>query len=221
MIGWWSRARAFLLGEPERAPEPPLDQAPPPIFGPDGWAVHPLVLRVPSRSGWYYKKLSTKSGLPAGITAHFTSTAAGTAMAMAIRRRDQERSSFKKPPGSWHFTVPQAGQIIQQLSLRQGGFHAGSKTARRLPIGWANFVTCGIEIEGYGDHFTEHQVDLACWLWRAIVKHCAIGRPNAMHQHSWIDPTRKTDPGPIWMENHAHRVLAAAFDDGPQLGLVA
>lgn len=213
-IGWWARAREALLGVTERGPEPKLDLAPPPIFGPDGWAVDPRVVQVRSRRGWYYSSLATKSGLPKGITWHFTSTAAGTAMAMAVRRRDLERKSFEHPPGSWNFTIPQAGQIIQQLSLRQGAFHAGSPTARKLPIGWANHVTCGIELEGYGDHFTEHQIDLACWLTRAIVRHCGIERANALYQHSWIDPTRKTDPGPEFIHKHSERVLDFAFAPG-------
>lgn len=200
----------------ERAEEPPLVVRP--DFDADGWAINrDFVTVIPSRAGWYYKKLSTKSGLPEGITWHFTSTGANTAHAMAYRRRDHERKEFADPdtgkmPGSWGFTIARSGQIIQQLSLRQGGFHAGSQTAKKLPIGWANHVTTSIELEGYGKDFPEAQVLSACWLARALVHHCNIQRPNATYEHSKIDPTRKTDPGPVWMEHHMPRVMTHAFE---------
>lgn len=204
--------RGYFDRRTERGEEPPLDLEPP-LFDADGWSTAPgRVLIIKSRPGWYYKRLATKSGLPIGIVAHFTSTGSGAAYAMAARRRDLERSSFEKPPGSWHFTVTKAGQVIQQLSLKQGGFHAGSPTARKLPIGWANHVTCGIELEGHGDAFPEKQVEAAAWLWRAIVRHCGIKREHAMYEHSWIDPTRKTDPGILFMTQYAPRILDHAFD---------
>lgn len=211
---WFERVRDLFVPVPERGPEPKVEPAEATApFDSQGWSTDPvLVTCVPSRPGWYYKTLSTPSGLPTGITCHFTSTGPGTAMAMAKRRRDLERSSFNpKPPGSWHFTVAQDGTIIQQLSLRQGGFHAGSPTAKKLPIGWANHVTCGIELEGHGDRFSELQIVAACWLWCAITKHCGIKREHAMYEHSKIDPTRKTDPGPVWMNQHAKRVLDACL----------
>jgi hypothetical protein len=212
----WSfldRLRDVLLTQ-ERGVEPPLEIVPPePLFDAAGWATDPRVLKIPSRRGWYYSKLSTPTGLPLGITAHFTATGAGTALGMARRRRDLERSSFPDPkPGSWSFTVAQDGMIIQQLSLRQGGFHAGSKTAKKLPIGWANHVTASIELEGHGKAFPEKQVESSCWLWRAIVQHCDIKREHAMFEHSWIDSGRKTDPGILFMTKHAPRVLDFSFE---------
>lgn len=216
MSGWWARARAFLLGDQERAPEPPF---PSKAFDDQGW-LQPnyctvSVNVIPSRAGWYYRKLDTKSGWPTGIVAHYTATDPGTAIPMAERRRDHERKEFADEhghmPGSWHFTVAQSGLVIQQLSIRQGAFHAGSPTARRTPVGWANHTCVGIELEGHGDSFTDLQVKASCWLWSAIVERSGIERAHAMIGHSWIDPTRRHDPGPVWTERHAARVLEAAF----------
>jgi len=211
---WLDRLREYYLGALERAPEPPLVApiAPEPaVFDDAGWAADSRVLRVPSRRSWYYSRLDTPNGLPLGITAHYTATDPGTAMGMAVRRRDHDRKEFDPPPGSWHFTVPQSGQVIQQLSIRQGAFHAGSKTARKLPIGWANHVTLGIELEGYGTKFSEHQIEMASWLWRAIIRHAHILREHAMYQHSWIDPGRRRDPGEVFMTQHAPKILDHAY----------
>ena len=212
-MSWLFNIFKRLFLEYERAPEPTLEIVPfVPFFDSEGWATDSRVVKVPSRKSWCYSKLSTKSGLPDGITMHFTSTAAGTAMNMAVRRRDHDRKEFEpKPPGSWHFTAAQNGVIIQQLSLQRGAFHAGSKTAIKLPIGWANFVTCGIELEGFGDAFSEAQIESLCWLYRGIVTHCGIKRENAMFEHSKIDSGRKTDPGELFMSRYSQRVLDYAF----------
>jgi N-acetyl-anhydromuramyl-L-alanine amidase AmpD len=208
----WLQQVFALFREVERAPEPPLELVPlTPVFDSQGWATTDRFIRIPSQPGWYYKKLNTKSGLPLGIVAHYTATAPGTAMQMAVRRRDRERSSFDPQPGSWHFTVAQDGTVIQQLSLRQGAFHAGSSTAKKLPIGWANHVTVGIELEGHGDKFTKEQFDSACWLWRAIVVHCGIKREDTMYEHAKIDPTRRNDPGKLWMGTYAPDLLNYVF----------
>ena len=224
---WWRIWRR----EVERAAEPPLVID---VFDSDGWLVMPardaprpgMVTIIPSRAGWYYRKLKTKDGWPDGIVGHYTATGAGTAIPMAERRRDHERSEFKDDkghmPGSWHFTVSLQGMVIQQLSIRQGAFHAGSETARKTPVGWANHTCVGIELEGHGDRFTEPQIESACWLWRGIVQRSGIvERAHAMIQHSWIDPTRRRDPGEVFMARYAPRILAAAFEEPPELGLAA
>lgn len=203
--------RSFFK-EAERGPEPHPGLIPPePIFDSQGWCTDPRVIRVASRPGWFYKKLDTKDGLPRGITWHFTSTAAGTIMNMARRRRDTDRKEFKDPPGSWHFSVGQNGDIIQQISIRSGAFHAGSPTAKKTAVGWANHTTVSIELEGFGDKFSEAQIESACWLTKHLVEHCQIQIENAMFEHSKIDPTRKTDPGPVFLRDCKPRILAFAF----------
>lgn len=231
---FWDALRS--TSRTERAPEPPtevseLDMVPlapvviaspedalptPSTIDQKGWINHANVIVIPSRRSWYYAKLDTSNGLPKGIVAHYTATNSGTAMNMAVRRRDHDRTEWPpgERPGSWHFTVPQKGPIIQQLSIRQGAFHAGSPTARRLPIGWANHVALGIELEGHGDVFTPHQIGMAKWLWREIIKHCLIPRQHAMSEHSWIDPDRRRDPGSYFMSAFAPSILDHAYTSG-------
>lgn len=199
----------------ERSPEPEFEEdSPDLVFHKDGWAIGERVIRIPSRKGWYYRALRTKSGLPDGIVHHFTAVDADhqTNRRMAIRRRDRTRKSFlPRKPGSWHFSVADTGEIIQQLPLRRGAFHAGSGSARRLPYGWANFVAASIEWGGYGTRWPEAMIESGIWLFCGLVKFCKIPEENAFSKHSWIDPGRKDDPGLLFVDQVEPRLRLAAY----------
>jgi N-acetyl-anhydromuramyl-L-alanine amidase AmpD len=72
-------------------------------------------------------------------------------------------------------------------------------------------ATVGIELVGFGKVFTTAQVNTAARVWRALVSHYAIPRDLAMITHESIDPTRRDDPGPVWMGQHAANVLDFAY----------
>jgi len=49
-------------------------------------------------------------------------------------------------------------------------------------------------------------------VWRMLVQTYAIQRQFAMLEHSKIDPTRRDDPGPVWVSQYAAGVLDAAYE---------
>lgn len=170
---------------------------------------------------WHYASLRTPKSEPGGIVWHYSATNPGTAMNMA-RRRVQPWHEFARewrlhektpvPQNSWHLSIEDDGRIIQMAPLKVGCWHAGSNTAKSIPgLGWANYTTVGIELIGYGKVFPEQQVRAACRVARAIVDAYGIDKRFAMVTHQSIDPSRRSDPGPVWMKNHAERVLAYAF----------
>lgn len=59
--------------------------------------------------------------------------------------------------------------------------------------------------------FTEAQADSSARAMRALVRAYDIRRDQCTWTHQKIDPTRKTDPGPVWVEDHLPDVLDHAF----------
>jgi N-acetyl-anhydromuramyl-L-alanine amidase AmpD len=60
--------------------------------------------------------------------------------------------------------------------------------------------------------FTDEQVRAAAMVARAIVQWVpGIPREACAWTHYQVDPTRKTDPGPVWVEKHLPAVLDEAF----------
>lgn len=173
-----------------------------------GWLSGPDVVRMPIDPSWYYAKLST--GTPKAIVAHYTATDPGTGRNMA-RNRQRKRTKDDRA-ASWHVTIETDGTIIQMAPFTAGCWHAGSDTARKIPgVGWANNTSVGIELVGHGKSFPPEQVAAAARVWRALVATYSIPRELAMVTHRSIDPERRSDPGPVWMSEHAEWVLDEAY----------
>lgn len=172
------------------------------------WLVGLGVTRIEAHQSWFGGAMG--SGRPLGIVAHYTATGPGTAIAMARNRAHQILPGDRK--ASWHLTIETDGSIVAMVPLNRMAWHAGSPTARPVPgIGSANATCVGIELVGHGDAFPPAQVEAACAVWRALVRHYGIAREHAMITHQSIDPTWRSDPGPVWMREHAPVVLAAAY----------
>lgn len=160
---------------------------------------------------WRYAKLKTPKSRPLAIVAHYTATDPGTARNMARNRQRQIGPDDRN--ASWHVSIETDGSVIQMAPFTTGCWHAGGATAKPIAgIGPANRVSVGVELVGYGSSFPEAQVTAAAKLWRALVLTYQIPRALAMITHQSLDPTRKTDPGPVWIGEHADRVLDFAFD---------
>jgi len=170
------------------------------------WLVGPNVQRIETHDSWYGGAMA--SGKPLGIVAHYTATATGTAVNMAKRRARQFGQDPDDRLASWHITVETDGSIVVMIPLSRSAWHAGSSTAKPVPgLGNANANTVGIELVGFGKEFLPAQVTAASQVWRALIKHYGILREHAMITHQSIDPTRREDPGPLWMTQHAANVL--------------
>lgn len=189
---------------------------PAPLTGPDefrieaSWLVGPGVQRIDADPSWFGDPLD--GGAPRGIVAHFTDTAPGTAINMANRRARRFGVDPDDRLASWHITVETDGSIVVMIPLDHRAWHAGSPTAQPVPgLGSANAHTIGIELVGFGKVFTPAQVTTAAQVWRAIVRQYSIPRDFAMITHQSIDPTRRDDPGPVWMGTHAPGVLDFAY----------
>lgn len=180
-------------------------------IGVSGWlSPDPAVIVMPIHRSWYYPHLATATGRPAALVAHYTSTDPGTAINMAKNRAAPLTGSDRE--ASWHVSVEADGRIVQMAPFLVGCWHAGGPTSKPIPgVGAANRTAIGIELVGQGLVFPDAQVDAACRLWRALVAAYAIPRALAMITHQQLDPTRKTDPGPVWMGQHAARVLDYSY----------
>lgn len=203
--------------EPRPTPTVPVMQRAPELRIADGWIVAaPGVEAIPSHPSWYYAPLTKVRGIPVdvprAIVAHYTATAHGTARAMARNRAKPFRDGTDRP-ASWHLSIEGDGTIVQMAPLTAGCWHAGGKTSLPVPglgVG-ANYCSVGIELVGDGSVFPDEQVAAACRVWRAIVLTYGVIREHAMVQHSELDPTRKRDPGRLWMTKYAPIVLACAY----------
>lgn len=176
----------------------------------DSWLVGNGVNKIPADPSWFGGLLA--GGAPGGIVAHFTDTDPGTAVNMAKRRARHFGDDPDDRLASWHITIETDGSTVVMIPLDHIAWHAGSSTAVPVPgLGSANAHTIGIELVGYGKVFTEAQVRTAAQVWRALVRQYAIPRDYAMITHQSIDPTRRDDPGPVWMGQHAAAVLDFAY----------
>lgn len=177
-------------------------------IGEDHWLS--WATRIAIDSSWYGGVIN--GGSPRGVVAHFTDTDPGTAINMARRRQHPYGSDPDDRLASWHLTIETDGSVVQMIPLNRVAWHAGSSTARPVKgLGPANQCTIGVELVGYGKEFPAAQVDSARRVWRAIVRRYNVEREYAMLQHSVIDPTRRDDPGPVWMARYAETVLQEAY----------
>jgi hypothetical protein len=184
-----------------------------------GWLSGVGVEVVPIHRTRYYPHLATIDGLPRAIVAHYTATDHGTARAMAKRLvgpLDTQPVEVDGDPAdrqvSWHVSVEGDGTIVQMAPLLVGCWHAGGRTAKPIPgVGPANKTAIGIELVGHGDAFPAVQVEAARRVWRALVRAYSIPRGPAMVTHESLDPTRKKDPGEVFMSQHAPGVLEYAY----------
>src|SRR5205823_3681564 len=140
-------------------------------------------------------------------------------------RRQQPWSAFaanfrKSNPGkpvpqnSWHASIETDGPVIQMAPFTKGCWHVSSPTAKPIPgVGWGNRTAVGIELvnNDRGKTFPDAQVETAKHLWRALVRKYGIAIAHAMVTHQSIDPLRRTDPGVLFMKEHAPGILAYAY----------
>jgi hypothetical protein len=190
-------------------PPAPLDE----LAVSENWLVGPRVTRLAAHASWYGEPMTT--GQPLGIVAHYTSTGPGTAITMARRRARPFGQDPSDRKASWHVTIETDGSIIVMIPIHRIAWHAGSPTALQVPgIGNANANTVGIELVGDGKAFSAAQVIAAARVWRAVIQHYNIARRHAMITHASIDPTRREDPGPVWMTEHAEDILDFSYRPG-------
>lgn len=176
----------------------------------NGWLVGPGVTVMSADPSWYGGLLIGKK--PAGIVAHYTATDPGTAIAMAKRRSRRFGLDPDDRAASWHLSIEADGAVMQMVPLNHQAWHVGSPSAAPVPgVGWGNQTCIGIELVGWGKTFPLAQVAAARTVWRALVAHYGIAREHAMITHQSIDPSRRDDPGPVWMAEHAPGVLVFAY----------
>lgn len=212
LVEYWQRNHG--LDDDGKAGPVTLASILPPQTGPlrieSGWLVGPGVKRIAAHASWFGARM--KNGRPQGIVAHYTATDPGTAVSMANRRAQPFSSDPDNRMASWHVTVETDGLLVQMIAFDSVAWHAGSSTAKPVPgLGAANYTCVGIELVGHGDAFTAEQVEAALALWRVLVQTYGIAREHAMITHQSIDPTRREDPGPVWMQQYAPSVLEAAY----------
>jgi len=172
----------------------------------DGWLEGEGVVTMPSDPSWYYPRLSTPDGSPRAIVAHCSATNVGTGRTMA-RNRMRPREKTDRA-ASWHISV-EPHEIVQQAPLDVGCWHA---LGTIKGIGPANRTAVGIEMVGWEKGpWPESQIQHACRVWRAVVQSYGIKRQHALIPHAVLDPERRSDPGKLFMREHAHRVLDFAF----------
>lgn len=174
----------------------------------NGWLVGDGVTIIKAHPSWFGRPM----GDPKGVVCHVSATNHGTGINMAKNRarpfvRGEDRLS------SWHASVEADGALIQMVPFNVMAWHAGSSTAKPIPgLGSANHCTNGIELVGWEKGpFPEKQVIGYARLLRALRLKYGIKREHAMITHASIDPTRRSDPGAVWMRDHAERVLELAF----------
>jgi peptidoglycan hydrolase-like protein with peptidoglycan-binding domain len=177
----------------------------------DGWLCGPRIESWPIHNSWFGGNL--KSTTPKGVVCHVSATNPGAAINMAKRRQRVYGTDKNDRLTSWHLSVEADGSIVQMLPFTKAAWHAGSPTARAIPgIGHANYYTIGIELIGWEKGpFPQAQVEAYARALRAIVQAYGIPRQYAMITHSSIDPSRRTDPGGVWMREHAEAVLDTAY----------
>lgn len=171
-----------------------------------GWLEGEGVARMPIHTSWHYSKLSTPTGAPLAIVAHVSATNLGTGVAMAKNR--QRARTEKDRAASWHASVEE-NSIVQMASFEVGCWHAMNGIKG---VGSANRTSVGIEFVGWEKGpFPDGQILQGMRLWRALVQSYGIPRELALVPHAVIDPKRRSDPGKLFMREHAPRILDYAF----------
>ena len=213
-----ARARALLPSSLATGFQPAWEALPPLTVDADGWLVGDGVTIIKSHRSWQYPGLATKDGEPEAIVAHYTATDPGTAVGMA-KRRVQPWADFAAgyrrsypgkpvPQNSWHVSAEANGALVQMASFKVGCWHAVGSIKG---VGAANRTSASVELVGHGKVFPDLQVLGAARLWRALVRAYAVPEALAMVPHAVIDPEHRSDPGPVWMRQHAPAVLEYAF----------
>lgn len=165
---------------------------------------------IPTHISWYGGRQFPNG--PLGIVWHTSDTNAGTAVTMAKRRTRQFGLDEDDRPGTWHLSIEMDGSLVQQVPFHINAAHAHSSTAKRLPFGWANYTTIGIELISPDDkNFPEVQIEAAKKVARALVKTYKIPADRANIFHKDIDPQRRSDPGQEWITQHAPKVMEYAY----------
>lgn len=199
------KLRAIFGGLPTGFPDE-WQLLPPLHIDADGWLEGEGVVRMPSHPSWYYPKLSTPTGDPLAIVAHVSATPLGTGRTMARKRQTPRKPTDRA--ASWHASVEDT-EIVQMAPFEVGCWHA---IGNIKGVGPANRTSASVEIVGYEKGpFPPGQVQQSGRLWRALVQSYGIPRALAMVPHAIIDPDRRSDPGPEWMEKHASQVLDYAY----------
>lgn len=179
----------------------------------EGWLVGEGVTRIPMHPSWRYSSLLTPGSRPQAVVWHYSATDAGTAVSMAKRRTRAFGSDLDDRVASWHISVETYGGIVQMAPLTVGTWHAGSPTAVKIKglDAWANRCSVGIELIGHGKAFPQAQVIDAARVLAAIVDAYGIDRRYASVTHAELDPGRRSDPGPVWRDNHRAHVEEYAY----------
>lgn len=148
---------------------------------------------------------------PKGIVWHYSVTGPGSAKTMA-KNRQVQFDKTKHRLSSWHITIDEM-ETITMLPMNRAAWHAGSTTAKPIPgLGWANYNTVGIELVSMdGSSFSPYQIDLAREIMRALAVTYSIPREYALISHQSIDPERRNDPGPLWMNEIGPRLLEDVY----------
>lgn len=169
----------------------------------NGWLQGAGVEAIPAHRSWYSGPMQRP---PQAIVAHYTATAPGTARSLHTRRVAQRARGARNT--SWHITIAADGAVYQMVPLVHRARHCGrGQIEGQSP----NACAIGIELEGHGDTFPQPQIGAAARVWRALVSAYDIPRQLAMIEHSSLDPARRSDPGPVWMREHAPGVLEYAL----------
>jgi N-acetyl-anhydromuramyl-L-alanine amidase AmpD len=179
----WERAPGPVTGHPDPPAGPELE------VDAEGWLVGERVERVPSVR---HSALSTPQG-PIAIVWHFTATDPGTARNLARRIRTYKRGVDRAT--SWHVIVAHDGVLWQSVPFLRGAWHCAKG---RIAGHRVNACSVGIELEGHGGTFSEDQIWAAELLVRTLRETYEIHPAQAGRGHREFDPTRRSDPGPIW-----------------------
>lgn len=91
---------------------------------------------------------------------------------------------------SCHDTITTNGTIYSHALYDRCTWHAWS-SSWNWDV-WINYYWIGIEIVGYGDHFTDAQRDSVRWLISSLMKNYNIPAENVL-RHKDISPGRKID----------------------------
>ncbi len=115
-----------------------------------------------------------------------------------LNRLDPSKQIFKPLVNlkvSSHFLIERSGALVQFVSLWDRAWHAGESSFFGRPA--CNDFSVGIEMEGsdFVEFAEEQYVTLL-----ALIRSIGIFLPDlrAITGHSFIAPSRKTDPGPFF-----------------------